>query len=139
VASANCLTSSAATTAITNLASTLSLANSKIAAISPTIAGNHDAVIDNSTEAVSLLAQIIRVQSLTKGTVSDTVIEYATKVGKGLTATYINDAVALSDANIAAAPVGLIVPARVSIASIAPSSAKQLEGEEGALTPYTIT
>ena len=139
VATDNGLTATAATTAITNLASTLSLANSKIAAISPTIAGNHDAVIDNSTEAVSLLAQIIRVQSLTKGTVADSVIDYATKVATNQTATYIINSDALSDAHIAAAPVGLIVPARVSIASIAPSSASQLEGGEGALTPYTIT
>ena len=127
---------------LTNVANTLATANSKLAAISPSMVGDFDAVIDSSTEAVSLLAQIIRVQSLTKGTVADSVIEYAAKVGSGQAAVYnngISDEVLFSADSIAKAPVGLIVPARVSISSIAPAAAEQLEGEEGALTPYTIT
>uniref|UniRef100_UPI0038BBD03F Ig-like domain-containing protein n=1 Tax=Limnohabitans sp. TaxID=1907725 RepID=UPI0038BBD03F len=95
--------------------------------------------LDSSTEAVTALADIIRAQAVVRGEwVEAKLLDYVS--GKTTTWTAIDDG-ALSDA-IAAAPVGMIVPARVSVASVVPGvndQFAQFEGNDGAHTPFTIT
>ena len=125
------------------VATTLGQVNTSIDAIASTTGS-----VTNSTQAVSALANIIRAQGAVRGDLVETkLLDYAkgfhhddTK-NTDTTVTSFSISDAELSAAIAATPVGMIVPARVSVGSVVPGSPDfaQLEGNEGDKTAFTIT
>jgi len=118
------------------VASTLGQVNAHIDAVAST------GTIQTSTQAVSALADIIRAQGTARGDLIETkLLDYA--AGHDANGTPVASWVPINEATLTQTihdtPVGLIVPARVSVESVVPASTVQYEGNDGAHTPFTIT
>ncbi|NDC60475.1 MAG: Ig-like domain-containing protein, partial [Betaproteobacteria bacterium] len=118
---------------LNEVAYTLAQVNAKIAAVAST------GSIDDSTKAVSALANIIRAQGAARSDVIEgKLLDFAVnKVSLQPNSHLIPDA--LLESTIANTPVGMIVPSRVKVEKVDPASQQQLEGADGDHTPFTIT
>lgn len=123
----------------------INYSNDKIAQVA--LASN--APLSNIDDAVDLLTQVVKVQSATQGAISSDLAKVVTSTSPS---TLDNPVLTLTEQSrwedaintaINAAHVGVIVPARVSIQSVAPpiveGVSSQYEGNAGEIHNYTVT